>query len=90
MRLNIGLSWAEVEGRIEEKILGWATSQLSGEEKREKVIDEVVEFIDKKLVFGTGVAGLIAESVDGPVARALVSLVVQHAYDRLRAQGRVA
>lgn len=62
------------------------SSGLSGVEKREAIIDEVIEDLDDALRFPEGRVGQVAEALDGPVMRAILSGVVEHAYEVYKRQ----
>lgn len=61
-----------------------ALRPISGEEKRDEVVDKLVELIDKALKWGPGPAGRIAEWMDGRLARILLTPLVHEVYLRLR------
>lgn len=66
---------------------------LTGPERRAWVTDAMIDRLDDLLEWGPGPVGALAELADGPVLRAVRSLVevaVQHAYEKHRAERAAA
>lgn len=82
--------WADIEAKAREAVLRQVGEAIPGEAKADAAIDEVVKWADKELRWSfLGPVGIAIEAVDGPVIRAILRLVVQHAYDELKAEGAV-
>lgn len=83
------IDWKLVEEKAGEFIAEAAKDLDPGEEKAKRVLDQLVRWIDEKLVFPATPAGLVAEALDGPVLRALLGGFVHAHYQRMRAAGEV-
>lgn len=70
-----------LRAKIENAIAEAAQHQLDGADRREMVVNTVVHWLDKEAHWPNTPAGIIAEMVDGPVIRLLVSALVQEVYD---------
>lgn len=67
-----------------EEIERIAATTLGGADKRERVVDAVVAWVDQRTSYPNTPAGIIAEMMDGPVIRLLVGALVQEVYEATR------
>lgn len=70
-----------LRAKIENAISEAAKHHLDGADKREMVVTTVVRWLDDRTNWPHTPAGAIAEIVDGPVIRLLVTALVQEIYD---------
>ena len=61
----------------------------TGHERHAAAVRDVSRRVDAALDWGPSPLGLLAEAVDGPIAKFLVGTIVRHAYMVLRAEGKV-
>ena len=78
-------AFPELRAKIENAIAEAAQHQLDGADKREMVINTVVQWVDAKTQWPNTPAGIIAEAIDGPVIRLIVGVLVQEVYDATKA-----
>lgn len=77
-------------GRLARKaVLGMASKSGTGEERHVAAVAIVAKKVDSALVWPMTPAGLLAESLDGFVAKLLIGSIVKGAYDALKAEGKV-
>ena len=73
-----------LRAKVLEEIDRVAATTLDGADKRERVVDTVVAWVDARAKWPNTPAGIIAEMMDGPIIRLLVGALVQEVYDATR------
>jgi hypothetical protein len=86
VRINVG----EFKEKVIALILKVARENIPGEDKLEKVLDDIARWGDEQLKWSfLGPLGIAVEALDGMVIRQLIALPVQLVYDELKAAGKV-
>ena len=84
-----GIKWPDVVSKAEELISEASKLEKDGAEKHAHVVNALADWIDTQLVFGNGPVGRLAESLDRPVAKAILSLLIEFVFQELRSGGQV-
>ena len=86
------IDWKGLGNEVERRILDTAVEALPGEDKMDRVLDHVVDWLDEQIRF-KGPVGTFAEAVSDfvirQILRPIIEGLVQDAFDRLRSEGRV-
>lgn len=87
--MKIKVNMGEVRERASDLIMEFASAKIGGPRKKKAVVRELAEWLDEKLVWGSGPVGRLAEAADGPVLRLILGLVVDEVYAGLSKAGKV-
>lgn len=85
--LRIKASWQQFWSKAKSLVRLHAGRDVDGDAKMESAIDDFVEWGDKKLKWGKGPLGRLAEWADGLVLRAIARVLVQAAHDVMKDAG---
>ena len=70
-------------------VMKLAESDKTGEEKHAEAVAIVARKVDAALVWPATPAGFVAEALDGVAAQILLGAIVKHAYNALKAEGKI-
>jgi hypothetical protein len=90
-RIKFVCGWVDVVNKVRDLVIEVAliASQKEGEEKLDEVVDRAAKWLDDQIEFRKTLGGRIAERLDGPIIRGLLSLLAQAEFNSLRIQGKV-
>ena len=88
IEVDINLSWGSLLQEIETQIVFQRQSDAPGPVKLQEAVKAVARQVDRALVF-RGPLGGLAEAADYYVVLALLTVIVQGAYARMKANGEV-